>query len=44
MVIDPMEGNQKIFGRAMKDPSFRAAAQDYIAREVYERLRVANPA
>lgn len=44
LFIDRMEGNEEIFGRVMKDPSFRGAAQDHIAREVYERLRVTNPA
>jgi len=34
-----MEGNEEIFGRVMKDRSFRGAAQDHIAREVYDRIR-----
>ncbi|WP_428969810.1 type I restriction endonuclease subunit R [Sphingomonas sp. Xoc002] len=39
LFIDRMEGNEEIFGRVMKDRSFRGAAQDHIAREVYERIR-----
>lgn len=39
LFIDRMEGNEEIFGRVMKDRSFRGAAQDHIAREVYDRIR-----
>lgn len=39
LFIDRMEGNEEIFGRVMKDKSFRSAAQEHIAREVYERIR-----
>jgi type I restriction enzyme R subunit len=39
LFIDRMEGNEAIFARAMSDQSFRDAAQEHIAREVYERIR-----
>lgn len=39
LFIDRMEGNDEIFSRVMADKKFRAAAQDHIAREVYERIR-----
>jgi type I restriction enzyme R subunit len=39
LFIQRMEGNDEIFHRVMSDKQFRAAAQDQIAREVYERIR-----
>jgi type I restriction enzyme R subunit len=39
LFIDRMDGNEEIFDRVMKDSSFRGAAQNHIAREVYERIR-----
>lgn len=39
LFIDRMEGNEQIFGRVMKDKTFRVAARDHLAREVYERIR-----
>jgi type I restriction enzyme R subunit len=39
LFIDRMEGNEEIFNRVMSDPQFRGAAQEHIAREVYERIR-----
>lgn len=42
LFIDRMEGNEEIFGRVMKDKNFRGAAQEHIAREVYERIREAE--
>ena len=39
LFIDRMDGNEEIFAKVMGDRTFRIAAQDYIAREVYERVR-----
>lgn len=39
LFIQRMEGNDEIFRRVMSDRHFRAAAQDHLAREVYERVR-----
>ncbi|MCL1980391.1 MAG: helicase, partial [Proteobacteria bacterium] len=39
LFIQRMEGNDEIFNRVMSDKPFRAAAQDHLAREVYERIR-----
>lgn len=39
LFIQRMEGNDEIFHRVMSDKRFRAAAQDHLAREVYERVR-----
>lgn len=39
LFIQRMEGNDEIFSRVMSDKQFRAAAQEHIAREVYERIR-----
>ena len=38
LFIDRMEGNEEIFSRVMKDKNFRGAAQEHIAREVYNRV------
>jgi type I restriction enzyme R subunit len=43
LFIQRMEGNDEIFARVMSDKQFRAAAQDHLAREVYERLRGSQP-
>ena len=34
-----MEGNDAIFSRVMSDRKFREAAQEHLAREVYERVK-----
>lgn len=39
LFIDRMEGNEAIFSRVMGDASFRKAAQEHLAKEVYERVR-----
>ncbi len=39
LFIQRMEGNDEIFNRVMSDKQFRTAAQDHLAREVYERIR-----
>lgn len=42
LFIQRMEGNDEIFNRVMSDKQFRNAAQEHLAREVYERVR-GNP-
>ena len=42
LFIQRMEGNDEIFNRVMSDKQFRTAAQDHLAREVYERIRNAS--
>lgn len=39
LLIQRMEGNDEIFNRVMSDPDFRKTAQEYLAKDVYERLR-----
>ena len=39
LFIERMEGNEDIFNRVMSDRLFRGAAQEHLAREVYERIR-----
>jgi type I restriction enzyme, R subunit len=39
LFIDRMEGNEAIFSRVMSDKKFREAAQEHLAREVYERVK-----
>ena len=39
LFIQRMEGNDEIFNRVMSDSKFRAAAQEHLARQVYERVR-----
>lgn len=39
LFIQRMEGNDEIFNRVMNDSKFRAAAQEHLARQVYERVR-----
>jgi len=39
LFIQRMEGNDEIFARVMSDKAFRSAAQDHLAREVFERIR-----
>ena len=39
LFIQRMEGNDEIFNRVMSDKQFRTAAQEHLAREVYERIR-----
>lgn len=39
LFIQRMEGNDEIFNRVMSDKQFRTAAQDQLAREIYERIR-----
>jgi type I restriction enzyme R subunit len=42
LFIQRMEGNDEIFNRVMSDKKFRNAAQEHLAREVYERIRGAD--
>jgi type I restriction enzyme R subunit len=42
LFIQRMEGNDEIFNRVMSDKLFRTAAQEQLAREVYERIRNAG--
>jgi type I restriction enzyme, R subunit len=44
LFIERMEGNEEIFNRVMSDKMFRGAAQEHIAREVYEKIRAAKEA
>lgn len=39
LFIQRMEGNDEIFNRVMSDKQFRTAAQDQLAREIYDRVR-----
>ncbi|AGH50313.1 helicase, type I site-specific restriction-modification system restriction subunit [Sphingomonas sp. MM-1] len=39
LFIQRMEGNDEIFNRVMSDKQFRSAAQEHLAREVYDRVR-----
>lgn len=39
LFIQRMEGNDDIFNRVMSDTQFRRAAQEHLAREVYDRIR-----
>ena len=38
LFIQRMEGNDEIFNRVMNDKQFRSAAQEHLARAVYERI------
>jgi type I restriction enzyme R subunit len=42
LFIQRMEGNEEIFNRVMGDKQFRAAAQEQLARELYDRIRSAE--
>jgi type I restriction enzyme R subunit len=44
LFIERMENNDEIFSRVMSDKQFRGAAQEHIAREVYDRIRKAREA
>ena len=39
LFIQRMEGNDEIFNRVMEDKAFRKAAQERLAKEVYDRIR-----
>jgi type I restriction enzyme R subunit len=39
LFIDRMEGNEDIFSRVMTDKAFRNAAQEHLAREIFDRVR-----
>lgn len=39
LFIERMEGNEEIFSRVMTDKSFRTAAHDHLAREIFQRVR-----
>lgn len=39
LFIQRMEGNDEIFNRVISDPASRQAAQQHLAKDVYERLR-----
>lgn len=43
LFVQRMDGNDEIFHRVMSDELFRKAAQEHLAKEVYERVRVSNP-
>jgi type I restriction enzyme R subunit len=42
LFIDRMEGNEAIFSRVMTDKEFRAAAQEHLSREIFDRVRGRN--
>ena len=42
LFIDRMEGNEDIFSRVMTDEAFRSAAQEHLAREIFDRVRGAD--
>lgn len=42
LFIQRMEGNDEIFHRVMSDKQLRAAAQNNLARQVYENIRNAE--
>jgi type I restriction enzyme R subunit len=39
LFIERMEGNEEIFSRVMTDKEFRSAAHEYLAREIFRRVR-----
>jgi len=39
LFIQRMEGNDEIFNRVMSDKQFRSAAQEHLARQIYELVR-----
>lgn len=39
LLIQRMEGNDEIFNRIMNDEPFRNAAQEHLAKEIYERIQ-----
>ena len=39
LFIERMEGNEEIFSRVMSDKSFRTAAHDHLAKEIFHRIR-----
>lgn len=43
LFIDCMDSNEEIFARVMGDKAFREAAQEHLAREVYERVHKGKP-
>jgi type I restriction enzyme R subunit len=38
LFIDRMDGNEEIFSRVMTDKAFRNAAQEHLAREIFDRI------
>jgi type I restriction enzyme R subunit len=42
LFIERMEGNEEIFTRVMSDKSFRSAAQEHLAKEIFARVRGAG--
>lgn len=44
LFIQRMEGNDEIFHRVMSDKQFRTTAQEQLAREIYERVRLPKSA
>jgi type I restriction enzyme R subunit len=42
LFIQRMEGNDEIFSRVMSDPNFRKAAQEHLAKNVYDRVKRAG--
>ncbi len=39
LFISRMEGNEDIFSRVMSDSSFRSAAHEHLAHEIFRRVR-----
>lgn len=39
LLIDRMDGNEEIFSRLMTDSSFRSAAHEHLAGEIFRRVR-----
>lgn len=43
LFINRMEGNEEIFSRVMTDKTFRAAAHEHLASEIFRRIRDQSP-
>ena len=39
LFIVRMEGNEEIFARVMTDADFRSAAREYLALDIFRRIR-----
>ena len=39
LFIERMEGNEEIFSRVMTDKSFRTAANEYLAKKIFQHVR-----
>ena len=43
LFIDRLDGNEEIVDRILNDKAFRGLASEQLMRQVYERLKRANP-